>query len=815
MKISYNWLKEYINFDLDYNQVAKILTDIGLEVENIEHFESVKGGLKGIVVGEVKTCAKHPDADKLSITKVDIGAENLLDIVCGASNVAAGQKVLVATIGTTLYNAEEPWTIKKSKIRGATSEGMICAEDELGLGTSHEGIMVLPSDVKIGLPADKYFNVYQDVVFEIGLTPNRIDAASHFGVARDLYAYLKVNSNQKVELKRPDLNDFKINNTNNKIDVVVENKTACPRYAGITVSNVAVKDSPEWLKNKLKAIGLKPINNIVDITNYILHETGQPLHAFDADKITGKKVIVKTLAEGTKFVTLDETERKLSSDDLMICNETEGMCIAGVFGGLHSGVTANTKNIFIECAYFNPVWVRKTAKRHILSTDSSFRFERGVDISNTINVLKRAAILVKEISGGQISSDIIDVYPDKFNLNKVELSFAQVDRLIGKKIGNETIKKIVEALEINILEASTEKLLLEIPAYRVDVTREADVIEDILRIYGYNNVEIPESVNSSLSYSPEIDFEKLRNKVSDFLVSNGFYEAMSNSLTKENYYSNLNSYKAENTVKIQNPLSQELNAMRQTLLFGGLEAVERNIRYKNQDLKLFEFGNCYSYNKEKAEFKQKYFESQHLALFISGNKSEVNWNTPEKKSDFFYLKSYSENILKYLNFDVDIFETEEFSNDIYNFALTYKLNNNVLLKVGSVRKSILKQMDIDQDVYYADFEWEELLKVIPATKRFKQLAKFPEVRRDLALLIDENISFKKIKELAFKTEKNYLKKVSIFDVYKGEKLGEGKKSYAVSFILQDEEKTFTDKQIDKIMERLMSVYKTEINATIR
>jgi phenylalanyl-tRNA synthetase beta chain len=815
MKISYNWLKDYINIDLDYNTVAKILTDIGLEVENIEHFESVKGGLEGIVVGEVKTCSKHPDADKLSITKVDIGSENLLDIVCGAPNVATGQKVLVATIGTTLYNGEEPWTIKKSKIRSAVSEGMICAEDELGLGISHDGIMVLPADVKIGLPAKEYFKVYQDIVFEIGLTPNRIDAASHFGVARDLYAYLKVNTDLKVELKLPDTSKFKVENTNNKIEVVVENSSACPRYAGITVSNLEVKESPEWLKNRLKAIGLKPISNVVDITNYVLQEIGHPLHAFDADKISGKKIIVKTLAEGTKFTTLDEAERQLSSDDLMICNVENGMCIGGVFGGLESGVNEKTKNIFIECAYFNPVWVRKTAKRHMLSTDSSFRFERGVDVNNTIWTLKRTAQLINEIAGGQISCEIVDIYPNKINSNNVELSFSQVDRLIGKKIGNEKIKKIINALEIKIIEEKIDRLLLEIPTYRVDVTREADVIEDILRIYGYNNVEIPESVNSSLSYAPEIDFEKLRNKVSDYLSSNGFNETMSNSLTKDAYYQNLETYKVENTVKILNPLSQDLNAMRQTLLYGGLEAVERNIRYKNSDLKLYEFGNCYFYLKDKEEFKQKYYEQQHLGIFISGNKNEINWKTPEQKTDFYYLKSYSENILKYLNFNLDEFETQELTDDVFNYAINYKINNQIYLTLGSVKKSILKKMDIEQDVFYADFEWEKLLLILPTTNRYKPLPKYPEVRRDLALLIDENISFKQIKELAYKTEKNYLKKVSIFDVYKGEKLGADKKSYAVSFVLQDEDKTFTDKQIEKIMQKLMDVYKNELNAVIR
>jgi len=815
MKISYNWLKDYINIDLDYNQVAQYLTSIGLEVENIEHFESIKGGLAGIVIGEVKTCAKHPDADKLNVTKVDVGSENLLDIVCGAPNVAAGQKVVVATVGAVMYNSDEPWTIKKSKIRGATSEGMICAEDELGMGTSHDGIMVLPQDVKVGTPAKEYFEIYEDVVFEIGLTPNRIDAASHFGVARDLYAYLKTNTNINVELKLPDISKFKIDNTDNKIDVIVENSQACPRYAGVTVSNLEIKDSPKWLQNRLRAIGLKPISNVVDITNYVLHEIGHPLHAFDSEKVTGKKIIVKTLAQDTKFVTLDENERTLSSEDLMICNTERGMCIGGVFGGLDSGVSANTKNIFIECAYFNPVYVRKTAKRHGLSTDSSFRFERGVDHENTIWTLKRTAQLVKEIAGGQISSEIVDIYPNKISANKLELSINQVDRLIGKKIGYEKIKQIIEALEIKILEENDGKFLLEIPTYRVDVTREADVIEDILRIYGYNNVEIPESVNSSLSYAPEIDFEKLRNKTSDFLSANGFCEAMSNSLTKASYFTELQSFKDENTVKILNPLSQDLNAMRQSLLFVGLEAIERNIRYKSSDIKLYEFGNCYFYHESEKEFKQKYFEKQHLAVFVSDLKQEVNWKTTETKSDFYYLKSYTENVLKNLGFNIDDFETEDFSNDIFNFGITYKLNNKLFVTVGSVKKSLLKKMDIEQEVFYADFEWEFILKNLPAGKKYRPLAKFPEVKRDLALLLDDSITFKQIKELAYKTERNYLKKVNIFDVYKGEKLGEGKKSYAISFILLDEDKTFTDKQIEKIMQRFIDVYKKELNAVIR
>ncbi len=815
MKISYNWLKEYINIDIPHLEVAKILTSIGLEVEHIEEYQSIKGGLQGLVVGEVVTCAKHPDADKLSVTTVNIGAAKLLDIVCGAPNVAAGQKVIVATVGTTLYNNEEPWTIKKSKIRGSNSEGMICAEDEIGVGNSHDGIIVLPTDTKIGTSAKDYFNVYTDIIFEIGLTPNRIDAASHYGVARDLFAFLKTNGHKNVALNYPKTDNFKIDNTDNCIDVIVENTEACPRYAGITISNVQIKESPAWLKNKLNAIGQKSINNVVDITNYILHEIGHPLHAFDADKITGKKVIVKNLADNTLFRTLDNQERKLSNLDLMICNQTEGMCIGGIFGGIDSGVSEKTTNIFLECAYFNPVFIRKTAKRHGLSTDSSFRFERGVDANDTVNTLKRAAMLIKEVANGQISSDIIDVAARIFEPCKINLEYKEVDRLIGKKIGQEKIKLIVKSLEINILEETNEALLLEIPTYRVDVTRPADVIEDILRIYGYNNVETPENVNSSLSYTQGVDRDKLKNTLSDMLSHNGFAETISNSLTRHSYFQNLDAFKEENTVKIKNPISQDLNVMRQTLLFCGLETIERNIKFKNNDIKIYEFGNIYKYYEEKTELKQKYFETLNLAVFVTGMQNAHNWNTPATPSDFFFLKSHCENVFKHLGFDIETFVTDDYTADIYNYAIAYKINNKIYATCGSVKNNLLKNHDINQEVFFADIQWQELINILPKPKKYKAISNFPEVKRDLALLLDEKIKFQQIKDLAFKTERNYLKKVSIFDLYKGEKIGAGKKSYAVTFVLQDENKTFTDTQIDKIMNRFMEVYKKELNASIR
>ncbi len=815
MKISYNWLKEYIDTDLDYNEMSVILTNIGLEVEGIEHFQSVKGGMQGLVIGKVLECKKHPDADRLSITKVDIGTGDALPIVCGAPNVAAGQKVVVATVGTILYDGDKEVKIKKGKIRGQVSEGMICAEDEIGLGTDHEGIMVLDENAQIGQPAKEYFDIEEDIIFEIGLTPNRIDGASHIGVARDLAAYLS--QTKKTEYKKPALDDFKIDNTDYPVDIVIENEKACKRYAGITVSGIKVKESPDWLKNRLKAIGLSPINNIVDITNFVLHETGQPLHAFDVDMIKGRQVIVKTLKKGSKFVTLDEQERELDENDLMICNPEEGMCIAGVFGGAKSGVTEKTTTVFIESAYFDPVYVRKTSKRHVLQTDASFRFERGIDPNNVIYALKRAALLMKELGEGQISSEIIDVYPNPVPDHRVSVKYKNIDRLIGQKIEHDKIKNILQSLEIKIVEETDEGLVLDVPPYRVDVTREADVIEEILRIYGYNNIAISDEVKSTISYAPKPDVNKWKNIISDFLSSKGFHEAMSNSLTKSAYFENIAGFKAENTVKILNPLSSDLDALRQTLLFGGLEAVIYNENRKNKDLKFYEFGNCYAIYPEKAgvHVLDKYKEENHLAVFLTGNRNHVNWNKPVVKTDFYDLKSYTESVLKRLGYNIDKLNVEEISGDVFDYGLTYSLNGKTLVSFGLVSKKLRKMFDISIEVFYADFYWDILMKKLPGRKQFTPIAKFPEVSRDLALLVDKSVKFNQIKDLAFKTERKLLKKVSIFDIYEGEKLGENKKSYAVNFILQDEFKTLKDKQIDKIMNNFIRVFEKELGAKLR
>jgi len=816
MKISYKWLKNYIDVDFEPNKLAEILTDTGLEVSSVEKYEATKGGLEGLVVGEVKTCVKHENADSLSVTTVDLGNGNILPIVCGAPNVAAGQKVVVATVGTTLYDDDGgDFKIKKSKIRGEVSEGMICAEDEIGLGKSHDGIMVLPNDTKVGTLAKDFFDTYEDTVIEIDITPNRADGVSHFGVARDIFAFLKTHTNKKAELKRPDISNFKVDNTDRNIEVEIENEEACPRYSAVTISGITVKESPKWLQNNLKATGLQPINNVVDITNYVLFEMGHPLHAFDADKITGNKVIVKTLEKDTNFKTLDSSEIKLSEKDLMICNTEEGMCIGGVFGGLDSGVTEKTTSVFLESAYFNPVYIRKTAKRHGYNTDASYRFERGVDPNNTIWSLKRAANLIKEIAGGTISSEIKDIYPKKIETQKVTIRYSQVERLIGLKIDDNKIKTILESLDIQIVEEEDDKLLLEIPTYRVDVKREADVIEEILRIYGYNNIPVPSQVKSTLSYSPEVDENKLRNQTSNYLTANGFNEAMSNSLTKSDYYKELESYSESKLVKILNPLSQDLDAMRQTLLFGGLEAIIRNVNYKNTDLKLYEYGFCYSLNEKEQDFDDKYTEKHQLSLFVTGNKNKINWNTPEAKTDFYYIKSYSENVLKSLNYDLDSIKINEIENDIFSYGLEYIYKNKTILSLGALNKKILSKFDIEQDVYYANFEWTTILSDLPKLPQFKAISKFQEVRKDLALLIDENVTFEQIKQLAFKSDKKLIKEVSIFDVYKGKGIEDGKKSYAINFVLLDENKNLTDKQIKKTMNKLMSNFKRQLNAEIR
>lgn len=815
MNISLNWLNDYLKTGLSVEEICEILTSIGLEVGGYEKFESIKGGLKGLVIGEVKTCEPHPDSDHLHITTVDLGDGRPTPIVCGAPNVAAGQKVVVATIGTILYDGDKEFVIKKSKIRGQESEGMICAEDEIGIGTDHSGIIVLPADTKVGMPASEYYRISADYVIEVDITPNRVDGASHLGVARDLAAYLK--QSREISYALPSVAHYKPDMTGHPVSIEVKRPEACVRYAGVCIEGVTVKESPEWLRTRLKAIGLNPINNVVDITNYILFELGQPLHAFDKDKIKGNRVIIRSFPSGTKFVTLDGVERELDENDLMVCNAEAPMCIAGVFGGKESGISESTQNVFLESACFDPVFVRKTARRHGLSTDASFRFERGTDPNIVPYALKRAALLIKETAGGKITSDIVDIYPNPVKDFEVEVKYAHIDRLIGKSIGKERIKKILSALEMKIVSENDTALLLHIPPYRVDVRREADVIEDILRIYGFNNIEVPAKVNSTLSYSQKPDDYKLKNVIADLLTGNGFNEIMNNSLTKASYFEKLETYKPENTVLLYNPLSSDLNAMRQSLLFGGLETIAYNINRKNGNLKLYEFGKSYTFHKkEEGNPLKQYREENQLALFISGNKTTASWNTAETRSDFFTLKAYGEMVLARLGFKPDTLNVDENAQDILREGLDYTQNGKHLLTVGAVSAKLLKQFDIDQDVYYAEFSWENLLKALKShTTAFTPLPKYPSVKRDLALLLDKGVSFKEVKELALKTERTLLKSVTLFDVYEGEKLGAGKKSYAVSFTLQDDEKTLTDKQIDKIMNKLIGNYKHQLGAEIR
>jgi len=818
MNISYSWLKDYINLELSPAEVAEILTQLGLETGSVDEVESVKGGLKGIIIGEVITCQKHPNSDHLSITTVNIGGDENLPIVCGAPNVAAGQKVVVATVGTVLYNGDEQFTIQKSKIRGEVSMGMICAEDEIGLGNDHNGIMVLDQNAKLGTLASDFFNIQSDFVLEVDLTPNRIDSASHIGVARDLAAFLS--QKESISYTRPSIDAFKIDNQNLPISVTIENKEACPRYSALTISDVIVKESPEWLKNRLKAIGQNPINNIVDITNYILNETGQPLHAFDAAAIKGGQVIVKTLPAGTKFVTLDGIERELSDKDLMICNAEDAMCIGGVFGGLHSGVKESTTSIFLESAYFNPVYIRKTARRHGLNTDASFRFERGVDPNETLWALKRAALLIKEVAGGTISSDIVDIVADPSILEffPVEVTWSNINRLIGKEIPKEAIKSILRSLEIVINEETEEGLNLAVPPFRVDVKREVDIIEEILRVYGYNNVEPCKSTKSTIQLAPHPDKMKLQNLISEMFTARGFNEIMSNSLTKSAYYDKLESFKSENTVQLFNPLSSDLNGMRQTLLFGGLEAINRNTNFRNANLRLYEFGNVYHFDGSKTYNHpvKNYSEEEHIGIWITGKKETENWKVKEELTSFFTLKANVENILSRLGVKVENCTIETISNDIFSEGLEYRFNNVLIGQIGYINGKILKSLDISADVFYGDLRWTALLKVIKNHKAsYTPLLKYPEVKRDLALLLDKEVQFSTIKALAFKAERQILRSVNIFDVYEGSNLPEGKKSYAVSFILQDEEKTLNDKQIEKTMNRLISVYEREVGAQIR
>jgi phenylalanyl-tRNA synthetase beta chain len=818
MKISYNWLKDYLRIDIDPLKVAEILTGIGLEIEGTEEWESVKGGLRGVVIGEVLTCVKHPDADKLSVTTVNVGKPEVLHIVCGAPNVAQGQKVPIALIGTVLYKGNEKLELKKTKIRGQLSEGMICAEDELGLGTDHSGIMILDPQAVPGTPAADYFKVAKDFIFEIGLTPNRIDSGSHFGVARDLAAWLSQNSPEKMKATLPSVEGFKIDNINNTYQVEVENTVDCPRYTSVTISDVKIGESPEWLKNKLRAIGLNPINNVVDITNFVQNEIGHPLHSFDADAIDGKKVIIKNLPEKTKFITLDSIDRSLSSKDLMICNSNEGMCIAGVFGGIKSGISENTKNVFLESAYFNPVSIRKTSKRHGLKTDASFRFERGADPEITIWALKRASILIRDLAGGKISSEINDIYPEKIKKAVIEVSYSNINRLIGKVIAPGTVKNILSSLDIIVLSESDEGLNLEIPLYRVDVKKEADVIEDILRIYGYNHVEVSLHVNSTINYQVKPNRETILNTISDMLSSNGYAEMMCNSLNPSEWYENNPDFDSNKLVILANPLSSDLNAMRQSLLPGGLSSIERNINRQNNDLKLYEFGHCYFYNNSGKSYPaaDDYTEKGSLDIFLTGETNKVRWNYKSNPTDFFNIKSTVEMILSRLGVDPQNLGISESNKKYYSESIVYSFKNQELASAGKISKSSLQKFDIKQDVYYGHIEWDLLLEMIKSNKvTFSELPKYPWVRRDLALLIDRSVKFSQIRDIAFKTERHILKEVDLFDVYESDNLGQNKKSYAVSFILRDDEKTLTDKSIEKVMNNLIRAFEKDLNSQIR
>ena len=820
MNISYNWLKEYVDFTLTPDEVAAALTSIGLETGSVEEVQTIKGGLEGIVIGEVLTCEPHPNSDHMHVTTVNLGEGDPVQIVCGAANVAAGQKVVVATLGTKLYDGDECFTIKKSKLRGVESNGMICAEDEIGLGTSHEGIIVLPADAVPGTLAKDYYNIKSDYVLEVDITPNRADACSHYGVARDLYAYLLQNG-YETSLRRPSDEAFAVDNNELPIAIEVKDAELCPRYAGVSIKGVTVKESPEWLKDKLNTIGLRPINNIVDITNYILHAYGQPLHCFDADKIKGGRVVVQTLAEGTPFVTLDGVERKLSDKDLMICNAEEPMCLAGVFGGLDSGTTEDTKNVFIESAYFNPTSVRKTARRHGLSTDSSFRFERGVDPNVTIYALKQAALLIKELAGGTVSMDIVDVYPSPIADFKVDLKYDYVNSLIGKEIPAETVKSIVTSLEMKIEDETAEGIMLSIPPYRVDVQRPCDVVEDILRIYGYNNVEIPTALKSSLTTKGKEDrSHRLQQLVAEQLVGCGFNEILNNSLTKAAYYDGNETFKSENLVNLMNPLSNDLNVMRQTLLFGGLESIAHNANRKSADLRFFEYGNCYYYNKERKDAEKVlacYSEDYHLGLWLTGKRVSGSWAHADEDSSVYELKAYVENIFARLGLNLRSVVVGNLTDGIYSAALSYHTRGGKLLAtVGIVSKKITKAFDIDNEVYYADINWKNVLQAIKSVKvSYTELSKFPSVKRDLALLLDKNVQFADIERIAYECERKLLKAVELFDVYEGKNLEPGKKSYAISFILQDEEKTLNDKQIDKIMSKLIASYEKQLGAKLR
>ena len=821
MNISYKWLKEYVDVNLSATEVAEALTSIGLEVGCVKEVQAIKGGLEGLVVGHVLNMEVHPNSDHMHICQVDLGQGEPVQIVCGAANVDAGQKVIVATLGTKLYSGDECFTIKRSKLRGVESLGMICAEDEIGVGTSHDGIIVLPEDTPVGMKAADYFNIQSDWLIEVDITPNRADACSHWGVARDLYAWL-VRNGYETKLHRPSVDDFKVDNNNLPIAIEVENAEACPRYCAVTISGVEVKESPEWLKEKLEIIGLRPINNIVDITNYIMMAYGQPLHCFDADMIEGGKVVVKSMPEGTPFVTLDGVEHKLSDRDLAICNAVAPMCIAGVFGGKGSGTYETTKNVLIESAYFHPTWIRKSARRHGLQTDASFRFERGIDPDGQIYALKRAAQLIKELAGGEISMEIVDVEaPELVKKFSVDVTYDYIYSLIGKNIGNDVVKEIITSLEMKIVSETAEGLSLEIPAYRVDVQRAPDVVEDILRIYGYNNVEIPTAVKSSLTIKGDVDAAyKLENLISEQLVGCGFNEILNNSLTREAYYDGLQTYKSENLVRLMNPLSSDLNVMRQSLLFGGLETISHNVNRRNANLRLFEFGNCYFFDAAKRNPEKTlaaYSENQHLGLWLTGKRVEGSWAHPNENSSVYELKAYVINILQRVGMPLTSLVVENGKNDIFakSIALCDR-NGKIYVELGLVKKALLAQFGIEQEVYFADICWTSLTtKVRSAKVSFKEISKFPAVRRDLALLVDKNVTFEQIEKICYQTEKKLLKKVELFDVYEGKNLEAGKKSYAINLLLQDETKTMNDKQTDAIMQKLILQLEKQLEAKLR
>ena len=820
MNISYKWLKEYVDFDLTPQHVAEALTSCGLEVGGLEEVQTIRGGLKGLYVGKVLTCEPHPNSDHLHITTVDLGKGEPQQIVCGAHNVAANQKVIVADLGCVLYDGDKEFVIKRSKLRGVESLGMICAEDEIGVGTSHDGIIVLPEDASIGMPAAEYYNLESDWVIEVDITANRSDALSHYGVARDLYAWLKQN-NYQTELHKPNCDAFEVDNESLTIDVEVKNTEACKRYACVSLSNCEVKESPEWLQNKLKIVGIRPINNIVDITNYIMMAYGQPMHCFDADMVAGHKIVVTTQPEGTKFITLDGEEHNLSERDLSICNANEAMCIAGIFGGKGSGTYENTRNIVLESAYFHPTWIRKSARRHGLSTDASYRFERGIDPNGQVYALKQAAILCKELAGGQVSMQIKDVYPEPIEGSKVVLTYDYVNSLIGKEIGKDTIKSIVTSLDMKIEAENENQIEILVPAYRVDVKRPCDVVEDILRIYGYNNVEIPLQLKGTLTIPTDEDRNrKYINLISEQLVGGGFNEILNNSLTKVSYYKDLNRYTEETTVKILNPLSADLGVMRQTFLFGGLESIVRNANRKNSNLRFFEFGNCYHYDESKKEADKlikAYTQDQHLGLWITGKRVENSWAHPNEDASFYELKAYVENILVRLGLSLQAVTLVKGENNIFEDSISIVTKaGKIIAELGIVAYKLTKNMGITNEVFFADIYWDNLLKAVKKhVVEYKEISKYPAVSRDLALLVDKTVEFEQIKEIAYSTEKKLLKAVELFDVYEGKNLPEGKKSYAVNFILQDEQKTLNDKQIDSIMKKLIDNLTKRLNAELR